>query len=100
MSAVLFGLMHIDLARLAPMILFGLVLGTVTLSCDSCLPSMLVHFLNNAIVLAGDRIPRLNASLSAHPNVAGAVATLTCVSGLILVWLGRTDPKSLPQEPN
>lgn len=97
-SSVLFGLMHVDLARLVPMIAFGLVLGLVTLTSDSCLPSMLVHLLNNGIVLVGDRIPRLETTLEAHPHVAGSLATVTCVSGLILVWRARRGPGFAPPE--
>ncbi len=88
-SSVLFGLMHADMARMLPMVVFGVILGLVTLTSDSCLPAMLVHFLNNAIVLAGDRIPGLAKAVKAHPHLAGAMGTLVCVSGLILVWNAR-----------
>jgi len=91
-SSLLFALMHVDLARMVPMFAFGLALGLVTLCSDSCLPSILIHFINNAIVLSGDRIPGLNKALIHHPHLAGAIGTAMCLSGLILVWRARLRP--------
>src|SRR6185436_15251290 len=47
-TGALFGLYHVDIWRLAPTGLLGVVLSLVALECDSILPAMLTHFINNA----------------------------------------------------
>jgi sodium transport system permease protein len=53
-TGVLFGLYHVDVWRLIPTGLLGVVLSLVALSTRSIIPAMLTHFVNNAclVVLA------------------------------------------------
>ncbi len=51
LSALIFGLLHFNLARLLPTTVLGLAAGYVRLRTGSLLPSMLVHFLYNAGLL-------------------------------------------------
>ncbi len=51
LSSVLFGLFHLNLSRLLPTAVLGLALGALRLRAGSLWPSMLLHFLYNAILL-------------------------------------------------
>jgi sodium transport system permease protein len=51
MTGVLFGLFHLDLYRLIPTTILGILLGFLALASGSILPAMLAHFCNNAILL-------------------------------------------------
>lgn len=51
-SALAFGLLHLDPWRLAPQTALGLLLGWLTVRAGSCLPAMLAHAVHNALVLA------------------------------------------------
>ncbi len=52
-SAALFGLAHANFVQTPVTFLTGLVLGYLTVKTGSIIPSMILHFLNNSIAVAG-----------------------------------------------
>jgi sodium transport system permease protein len=50
-SALLFGIFHLDPFRLLPTFLLGILLGYLTLRSGSILPAMFSHFINNGFAL-------------------------------------------------
>lgn len=48
-SALLFGLMHMNIDQFFYATLIGLLVGYLALICDSIYPAMIVHFMNNAL---------------------------------------------------
>jgi membrane protease YdiL (CAAX protease family) len=50
-TGALFGLYHVDVWRLLPTALLGVVLSGIALASDSIVPSMLAHFTNNACIV-------------------------------------------------
>ncbi len=89
-SALLFGLLHLP-SRLLPATCFGLVLGWVALRSRTTLAAMLVHVLNNGLVLwlAPERGDPTSATvvgwLETWPLATLAVAALGCASGFTLL---------------
>lgn len=94
LSGLLFGLMHMSLARLLPTAALGMVLAYVTLASGSVVPAMVAHGLNNAIVLlAGSRqIPRLLDWVEGRPAAWGLGATGICAIGVALMWGSERRP--------
>lgn len=99
MSAVMFGLMHQNIAQCLPAVAIGLVWGFVAVKSGSLIPSMFLHILNNtmsAVLLAvvqsvdlsdlTDISKILNASVPLI--IVSAVITLfrfACVIGSIVI---------------
>jgi sodium transport system permease protein len=50
-TALLFGLFHVDIYRLVPATLLGILLGYLAHQSGSIVPAMLAHFCNNAILV-------------------------------------------------
>ncbi|HEX7597825.1 MAG TPA: ABC transporter permease subunit/CPBP intramembrane protease [Polyangia bacterium] len=48
LTGLLFGIFHIELSRILPTALLGILLSQLALKSGSILPAMLAHFLNNA----------------------------------------------------
>jgi sodium transport system permease protein len=51
LTAALFGLFHLDIYRLIPATLLGILLGVLAQQSRSIVPSMLAHFCNNAMLV-------------------------------------------------
>jgi sodium transport system permease protein len=88
LTALLFGLFHLDVYRLIPSTLLGLLLGVIALESGSIVPSIIAHFCNNAMLTLlvhlrlDDRMESLgHATLAA---IAAASVLLTAV-GVALV---------------
>ncbi|PID27850.1 MAG: hypothetical protein CSB55_07315 [Candidatus Cloacimonadota bacterium] len=62
-SALLFGILHLDIYRMIPVTLLGVWMGYVTLKTKSIFPAMTAHFANNALAvllsLSFEKIPEL-----------------------------------------
>jgi sodium transport system permease protein len=86
LTAVLFGLFHLDVYRLIPTTLIGLMLGFLAVEADSIVPAMVAHFCNNAILvmLARSGLDRQMQSLSHR------ALTLIVLGSLALTGLGLT----------
>ncbi|HUH05607.1 MAG TPA: type II CAAX endopeptidase family protein [Kofleriaceae bacterium] len=101
-SALLFGLMHLHPAQMLTTAAFGLVLGYTALVSGSVLPAILVHVMNNAVVLlvAGEISPSATAALRSHPVGFGIGAGFLSICGVLVVLLGRqperADPRTKP----
>ncbi len=48
-SALLFGLLHLNIEQFFYATMIGLLVGYVSLRCESIIPAMIIHFMNNAI---------------------------------------------------
>jgi membrane protease YdiL (CAAX protease family) len=97
MTGLLFGIFHIELSRILPTALLGILLSQIALQAGSILPSMLAHFLNNACLITmaylgiDERVPELGTTASLLLFVASAAVT-----GLGLFMLrSDTDPPKL-----
>lgn len=96
LTAVLFGLFHLDVYRLLPATLLGILLGYLAHASGSILPAMLAHFCNNAILvtLARAGLDQQLESLS-HRSITlivlGSLAMTT--AGLALVRGSATRTK-------
>jgi membrane protease YdiL (CAAX protease family) len=95
-TGVLFGMFHMDVWRLLPTALLGMVLSWVAWQSRSLLPSMLVHFLNNAIlvVLSTARIEERLGKVG-KPATAAIFIGAVVVSGVgvYLVRRGGRTPQ-------
>jgi sodium transport system permease protein len=99
-TSLLFGLAHGSVHRMLPTFLLGLLMGTLRLRSGSIVPSMLLHLLNNGLVvtflylrpswaesLVGDgRMPL--------PVIAAGAAVFAC--GLTLAVWRPTPPAATP----
>jgi sodium transport system permease protein len=54
-TATLFGLFHLDVYRLIPATILGVLLSFIALESGSILPAMLAHFCNNAMLITLSR---------------------------------------------
>ena len=50
-SAILFGLLHMNIEQFFYATIIGIFLGYLTLYCDTIYPAMIIHFMNNALSL-------------------------------------------------
>lgn len=96
-SALLFGVAHPSVYRLAPTFLLGLVLGYVTWRAGSIACSMVVHALNNGLIVVLWRHPELAARFGwaatdgPPPWALTAGALAMTLAGL---WLVTLAPRS------
>ena len=102
-SAALFGLLHLSVYRFAPTFLLGVVLGAATLASGSVVPAILIHLVNNSVVVLLPPGQPATAWVSAH----GVVITVAAAPALALgLWLCRRPPASsgrcyrAPQPPD
>jgi membrane protease YdiL (CAAX protease family) len=87
-APALFGLFHLDLYRLIPTTILGVLLGFLALESGSIVPSMVAHFCNNAmlITLASLHLDRQMETLGHRALTLVVVASLTLTAaGLALV---------------
>jgi sodium transport system permease protein len=87
-TGALFGLFHLDLWRIVPTALLGVVLSLIALECDSIVPAMVTHFTNNALIVllanAGADDATTAASRPAQAAFFG-VACLVLLAGAALL---------------
>lgn len=99
-TGILFGLMHLDFIRMIPTALLGFGLAYVVYKTQSILLPMLMHFLNNALVVWVGHIPVEETTEVA--NVSGglilsmlAVGSIILIAGIILLGKGRDREDNL-----
>jgi sodium transport system permease protein len=88
LTGALFGLYHLDLWRVIPTGVLGVLLSLIALECDSIVPAMLTHFINNAclVVLAQRGAIASSADLSRAAQAGvfvGALAVLLTGAALL-----------------
>jgi sodium transport system permease protein len=95
-TAALFGLFHMDVYRLIPTTLLGVLLGFIALESGSIVPAMVAHFCNNAmlVTLASLRLDRQMETLSHRTLtlIVSASVVLTA-AGFALVRGTRRQPE-------
>jgi sodium transport system permease protein len=87
-TAALFGLFHLDLYRLIPTTILGVLLGFIALESGSIVPSMVAHFCNNAVLitLASLHLDQRMEALSHRALTFIVIASLALTaSGFMLV---------------
>jgi sodium transport system permease protein len=88
LTGILFGVMHGDVWRFVPTTILGVLLSWVALTSGSIIPSMLVHVLNNGvlIVLGYYGLDQAGDNLSARSNllILGA-AVIFMLGGLAAI---------------
>jgi len=85
-SAILFSAYHLQPAQMLGTFPLGLALGLLAVRSGSIVPGMIAHFLNNATVLA---VERLNLSaLELHPNLTFSAAAVLVIGGVALASTG------------
>lgn len=86
-SALLFGLMHSNFVQIPFAFCGGLIFGYLAVATNSLLPSMIVHFLNNAISVT-IQILEQNGNLS--ENILNIIVSGTfiilCILSLIFIY--------------
>jgi membrane protease YdiL (CAAX protease family) len=89
-SAVAFGVYHINPSQMLSTFVLGLVLGFLTLRAASIVPAMIVHFLNNsiAVLLARDELPGVGSFIDDHAGYALAIALVCVAAGIGLAARG------------
>jgi sodium transport system permease protein len=96
LTGLLFGVFHLELSRILPTALLGVLLSLVALQSGSILPAMLAHFLNNASLVGlayfriDERVAEVGTTASALIFVAAALLTAL---GLLLVHSGGRQAK-------
>jgi membrane protease YdiL (CAAX protease family) len=96
LTGLLFGIFHIELARILPTAMLGILLSQIALQSGSILPAMLAHFLNNACLITlayfgiDERVPELGTVTSLLIFVASAALTGL---GLFMLRGGYDRPK-------
>ena len=85
-SSILFGLVHGNLAQAIPAFFVGLALGYFVLRTGSIMTAIVIHFINNAIVVVVDILTRGNVELLI---LANSIIILTYIfTGILsLVYL-------------
>ncbi|MFI5403285.1 MAG: ABC transporter permease subunit/CPBP intramembrane protease [Planctomycetota bacterium] len=86
LSALLFGLLHLDVQRIPATALAGVALGYVRLRTGSILAPILFHVTYNGLLLAAERHRLIDDELPMAAVGAAAVALAGAV-----VWLRRVD---------
>jgi membrane protease YdiL (CAAX protease family) len=84
LTGLLFGVFHLELSRILPTALLGVLLSLVALASGSILPAMLAHFLNNA-TLIGLAYFRVDEKVA---EVGSTVSALIFIAAVLLTGLG------------
>lgn len=83
-SSLVFGLMHGNISQAVNAFFFGLVMGTIAVSCNSIVPTIAVHMLNNALAQIPD-IAEIMGSDTLY-DIYLAFAILMLVLGLLVIF--------------
>lgn len=96
LTGLLFGAMHLSVVRLIPLSLLGMIFASAVQRTRSLMASMLMHFLNNGIVIAltylkSDPTEALPAATPTLSSIAISLVIALVLGGFILAalrWLG------------
>lgn len=86
-SALFFALIHLDLYKLPYAFLAGLIFAVIDIACDSILPSLIIHLLNNAASLATMKYGAVDGFLTVFYSALGVLLAVS----LVFVFLRRRD---------
>lgn len=96
-SSLVFGLMHANIPQAVNAFCFGLVMGTITVSCNSVIPTIVMHMLNNALAQIPDVADIIG--VDALYQVYYAIAILCLVIGLYIIFAHHRKIR-LPKDEN
>ncbi len=96
-SSLVFGLMHENIPQAVNAFCFGLVMGSITVSCNSVIPTIVVHMLNNALAQIPDIADIIGND--ALYQVYYALAILSLVIGLYIIFAHHRKIR-LPKDEN
>lgn len=82
-SAVMFGFAHSNFIQTPVTFLTGLVLGYLTVKTGSIIPAMLLHFVNNATAVLGEKLMEFISDERLYGIVDSAIAIIFLAVGLI-----------------
>ncbi|MDP3234894.1 MAG: ABC transporter permease subunit/CPBP intramembrane protease [Myxococcales bacterium] len=91
-SSLLFGFAHASIYRMLPTLALGLMLAALAWRSGSILPSMIVHAMNNGLIVWVVRHPSSAGMLGVSetstlpPLSVTVAATLLCAAGVGLAW--------------
>jgi sodium transport system permease protein len=94
LSGFLFGVMHFSVIRLVPLALLGMIMASAVQRTRSLGASMLIHFLNNGVVITLSHFTSDSASTSGPPGLTTilTVVVMTVALGAAVLaalrWLG------------
>lgn len=85
-SAAMFSAFHLSLPQALPTFVLGIALGLIALRSGSIVPGIVLHAINNAIVILIGRgsIPAIERALDAVPAITLGVAVVVFATGFIL----------------
>lgn len=83
-SSLIFGLMHGNVSQALSGFLFALVMGTITVSCNSIVPTICIHMLNNAVATIPEISEALNNNQLIIKIYLGIVITLLLLGFLVI----------------
>ena len=94
-SSILFGLMHLNIQQFFYATILGFIMGYVALVADSIIPSMILHFMNNALStyfyygsVLGWKIPTAYYNLLNYLAVRPIIYIITsCLCVALIVYL-------------
>lgn len=102
LSALIFGIFHLNPAQVVPAFLIGLVLAWLYYLTDSMIPGIIVHILNNSIsVFVGLQFPKAETfrDVSSEPLYGILCAFSLVVLILSLYLLSHIKPLDVPCHP-
>lgn len=96
-SSLMFGLLHINIEQFFYATIIGLFLGLLTMMCNSIVPAMIIHFMNNALssyllfsevngLPFGKFILTIEGVLTSNVFVGMLLSIIIIIA---LVWLGK-----------
>lgn len=83
-TGLLFGFFHLDVYRLLPASLLGILLGFIVLASGSIVPAMLAHFCNNAVLVT---LARLDVDRR-FEELGHGTTTLLVLGSIVATGLG------------
>lgn len=86
-SALFFALIHLDLYKMPYAFLAGVIFAVIDIACDSILPSLVIHLLNNAASLATMKYGAIPGFLTVFYSALGVLLVVS----LVLVFIHRRD---------
>src|SRR5262249_12144871 len=96
---VVFGLFHADLWRIPTTTVLGIILAIACYRSGSILPSIIIHFCNNAAALLSTKSDRLAAFLGTeqpHPPWLMIFVVAAVLAGLALISRRTDRPPDAP----
>jgi membrane protease YdiL (CAAX protease family) len=89
---VLFGLFHLQLVRMVPTALLGVLLSWIAIGSRSIIPAMLFHFLNNGAAVV---VTRRGLDWILDPRTRAGASALAIAGGLfgLGLWLLRRESR-------